>query len=81
MYDYLHYALSSGKDNEYVGEKFTSVWYDRNLKIFTNILRQIDIKKDKTIVILFGAGHTAVLRQFFENHPLFEIVELDKVLK
>ena len=81
LYDYLHYALSSGEGDEYVGEKFTSAWYDRNLKIFTNILRQIDIKKDKTIVILFGAGHTAVLRQFFENHPLFEIIELDKILK
>ena len=81
MYDYLHYALSYGVGNDYLGENLTSVWYDRNLKIFTNILRQIDIKKDKTIVVLFGAAHTAVLRQFFENHPMFEIVELENVFK
>lgn len=81
MYDYLHYALSYGTGKNYVGENLTKVWYDRNLKIFTNILRSIDIKKDKTIFVLFGSAHTAVLRQFFENHPMFEIIELETFLK
>jgi hypothetical protein len=81
MFDYIHYALGDGEDNNYVGEDFTSVWYDRNLKIFTNILRSIDPKKDKTIVILMGASHTTMFRQFFENHPMFEIVELDTIFK
>ncbi len=81
MYDYLHYALAYGEDNDFTGENFTSVLYDRNLKIFTNILRNIDLKTDKTIVVLMGASHTAFLRQFFENHPYFEIVELETVFK
>lgn len=81
MYDYLHYALAYGEDNDYTGENLTSVLYDRNLKIFTNILRNIDLQTDKSIVVLFGASHTAFLRQFFENHPYFEIVELETVFK
>ena len=81
LYDYLHYALAYGTDEDYTGENFTAVYYDRNLKIFTNILRNIDLKTDKTIVVLFGASHTAFLRQFFENHPYFEIVELETVFK
>jgi hypothetical protein len=81
MYDYLHYGLWYGKGEDYTGENFTAVHYDRNLKIFTNILRQINPKTDKTIVVLFGSSHTTMLRQFFENHPMFEIIELENVFK
>ena len=81
MYDYLHYGLWYGEGADYTGENVTAVHYDRNLKIFTNILRQINPKTDKTIVVLFGSSHTTMLRQFFESHPMFEIVELENVLK
>jgi Family of unknown function (DUF5694) len=79
MFDYIHYALGYGKDTSYVGESFTLSWYDRNLKIFTNIIRNIDLKTDKIIVVLYGSSHTALIRHFFEDHPYFEIVELNKV--
>lgn len=81
MYDYLHYALGYGVNEDYTGVAFASSFYDRNLKIFTNILRNIDLKTDKTIVVLFGASHTTFLRQYFENHPYFEIIELETVFK
>ncbi|MFC4262653.1 DUF5694 domain-containing protein [Ferruginibacter yonginensis] len=79
MFDYIHYALSYGVDKDYIGEAFALSWYDRNLKIFTNILRNIDIKKDKVIVVLFGSSHTALIRHFFEDHPYFEIIELNQI--
>jgi hypothetical protein len=81
MFDYIHYALGYGKDNDYVGETFALSWYDRNLKIFTNIIRNIDIKNDKVIVVLYGSSHTSLIRHFFEDHPYFEIVELNQVFK
>lgn len=81
LFDYLHYALSYGIDKEYVGTNLTTSYYDRNLKIFTTILRNIDLKTDHTVVVLFGSSHTAILRQFFENHPYFEIIELENILK
>lgn len=81
QFDYLHYALSYGQGTDFTGEAFTLSWYDRNLKIFTNILRNLDVSMDKEIVVLYGSSHTALLRQFFSNHPSFEIVELEQVLK
>jgi hypothetical protein len=81
MFDYLHYALGYGENSDYLGVDLTKAWYERNLKIFTNILRQIDTKNDKVVVVFMGAAHTAMLRQFFQNHPMFEIVELENVLK
>ncbi len=81
LYDYLHYALAYGEGTDYTGENLTAVYYDRNLKIFTNILRQLDPKTDRTIVVLFGSSHTAMLRQFFESHPMFEIVELENIFE
>jgi hypothetical protein len=81
LFDYIHYGLSYGTNDDYTGVKFATSYYDRNLKIFTNILRNIDLKTDTTVVALFGASHTAIMRQFFENHPYFEIVELETILK
>lgn len=80
MYDYLHQPMSLKYFSKSEGIKYTSLWYERNLNIFNNILLNLS-NKDKTIIVLFGGAHTAVLRQYFENHPSFEIVELDKVLK
>jgi hypothetical protein len=80
QYDFLHYSLSYGYGDNFTGEYFTLSWYDRNLKIFNNILRGLDPDTDKKIVVLYGSSHTALLRQFFENHPAFEIVEVDSVL-
>lgn len=81
QYDYLHYAMAYGEKEDFTGEQFTLSFYDRNLKIYNNILRNIDIKNDKVILVLFGAAHTNILRQFFENHPYFEIVELETIFK
>ncbi len=79
QFDYTHYSLSYGKDSDFVGAEFTASWYDRNIKIFTNILRNINMKHDKTILVLFGASHTNTIRSFFELHPLFKIEEIDEL--
>lgn len=80
MYDYLQQPMTFKYFSNPAGIKYTSLWYERNLNIFNNILLNLS-NKDRTIIILFGGAHTAVLRQYFENHPSFEIVELDNVLK
>lgn len=79
--DFLHYALMYTEKSDFTGVDFTVSWYNRNLRIFTNILHHLDPATDKAIVVLYGSSHTAVLRQFFENHARFEIVELDPLLK
>ena len=79
LYDYLHYAMSYVEQDDYTGPEFTGIWYDRNLKIFSNILNNLT-PEDKTIFVLFGASHTDVLEQFFRSNPHFRILEVQQVL-
>ena len=52
-----------GKEKNYEGADLTRDWYERNLKIFANILHITDSQKDR-ILVLIGAGHLKLLRQF-----------------
>ena len=79
--DYLHWALASTDKSNYAGTDFTVSWYNRNLIMFTNILRNIDPAKDKAIVVLLGASHTATIRPFFIDHDKFELIELGNLFK
>ncbi|MFW5904785.1 MAG: DUF5694 domain-containing protein [bacterium] len=57
--------------------------YKRNLRIFANILNELadgsEVATDR-IVVMFGAGHTWTLRQFFRDHPDFQVVPVAAVL-
>lgn len=56
-------------------------WYNRNLRIFNNILRTKPASSDR-IIVLFGNGHIPILKHCFESSPEFELVTLkDLVLK
>jgi len=79
MYDYLHYALMYGKGSDYTGVEFATSWYNRNLKVMTNILRELK-PSDKYILVIMGSGHTSLLHELFADHPMFEIVEVSSIL-
>ncbi len=81
MADFLHWALASTDKSNFAGTDFTTHWYNRNLIMFTNILRNIDPAKDKAIVVLLGSSHTATIRPFFIDHDKFEVVELGQLFK
>lgn len=55
-----------GKDKEYPGVGLLADWYERNLKIFSNIER-ITESKDDRILIIIGGGHVKLLQQFIED--------------
>lgn len=55
-------------------------WYNRNLRIFNNILRTRPGADDR-IMVLFGNGHMPILKHCFESSPEFEVVELKSLLK
>lgn len=78
--DFFVYPPSYGYDNDYTGVAMITSWYERNAKIFTNILRQGNLK-DKLYIVLFGSTHMLPLRHYFQNSPYFEVVELPSVLK
>jgi hypothetical protein len=67
-----------GRDSFYPGTDQLAVWYERNLRIFTNILR-IAQPGDRILVIM-GQSHAPILQRFLRDHPAFEVVEAHSVL-
>lgn len=80
-YDYSHWFLGANAGDDYAGVDGTISWYERNLKIFVNVMRNVDLDHDQRYILLYGAAHIPQLKHFFSNHPLFEVVELDTVLR
>ena len=55
-----------GVGDQYAGADLLRDWYERNLKIFANILRLME-QSDERILVLIGAGHAALLGQFLRD--------------
>jgi len=61
-------ALRVGADTSYPGATVTARWYERNLKIASNILRLIESPDDRVLVIV-GAAHGPILRELLARVP------------
>jgi hypothetical protein len=72
--------LPIGKGDKYPGATLVSRWYDRNLKIAANIARMAD-EKPQRILVIIGAGHAKLLRQFLSDIPGFHVVDCEAFLK
>jgi hypothetical protein len=72
--------LAIGKSDKYPGANLVSRWYDRNLRIATNILRLAE-EKPQRILVIIGAGHAPLVRQFLGETPGFTIVDCEVFLK
>ena len=55
-------------------------WYNRNLRIFNNIMKTNPTAKDR-ILVIFGRGHIPLLQHSFEASPEFELVSFHKFAK
>jgi len=77
---YLEVANRTGKPDDFTGPSLVANWYKRNLYMYSLVQKLTDSKDDK-IMVLLGAGHAAMLKEFIENDPTFELVELSTVLK
>lgn len=72
--------LRIGKNDKYVGADLVAAWYERNLKIATNVIRIADAPDDR-ILILIGAGHAPLIRQILSQTPGFRVREAAEFLK
>jgi Family of unknown function (DUF5694) len=76
-----HYLVSGFAKESASGADILSMWwYNRNLRIFNNILRTKPTASDR-IVVLFGNGHTPIMKHCFYSSPEFELVELKTLVK
>ncbi len=63
-----------------VGAELTAEWYRRNIKIYANILSQIE-EGDERIMIYYGQAHITIIKQLFEDNPDYEVVDVLEYLK
>ena len=69
---------SVGAGDTYVGAELLAKWYARNIRIFSE-LQRIAQPGDRVLVI-FGAGHAAILRELIASDPRLELVETNQYL-
>ena len=65
--------------DKYVGADVLASWYQRNFRIFANLVRVIETPEDRLLVI-FGSGHLATLRDLVRSSPDLEFVEAGEYL-
>lgn len=63
-------------DDDQGPDALSMFWLNRNLRIFRNIQKNISKEKER-ILIIFGAGHIAILKWLFECSPAFELVKFN----
>ncbi|WP_245745093.1 DUF5694 domain-containing protein [Hymenobacter actinosclerus] len=68
-------------DTEYIGAHFITLFYNRNLKIYSNILRAQRQTQARRVMMLFGLAHVGVLEELLAVNPDYELVHAAKYLK
>ncbi|WP_054558977.1 DUF5694 domain-containing protein [Croceitalea dokdonensis] len=56
-------------------DKLSIWWYNRNIRIFSKMLGRTQSTEDR-ILVIFGNGHAAILRQLFEASPSIPICRI-----
>jgi hypothetical protein len=69
-----------GVENEFNGADQAAIFYQRNMRIYSN-LNRIKMTKNDRVLILMGSAHTAMLREFIKRSPKFEMVNTLEYLK
>ena len=85
---YLDFAITinadmlthAGSKNGFEGADEAAKFYQRNLRMYSN-LNRIDLNKNDRVFILMGAAHTAFFRDFISRSPKYEMVNTLEFLK
>jgi len=75
--DILTYA---GTENGFEGADEAAKYYQRNLRIYSN-LNRLKLNNNDKIFILSGGSHTAFLREFMERDEKYEMINTFDYLK
>lgn len=77
---YLVGAFKAGDGTEYPGADHLSAWwYNRNLRIFANLLQLAREPEDRVLFIV-GAGHVPIIHHAAQSAPDVELIEVADVL-
>ncbi|UOG75128.1 DUF5694 domain-containing protein [Hymenobacter tibetensis] len=78
---YLLTGARVGGGTNYVGADLAGEFYKRNMRIYTNMLRAVDFQKDRSIILIIGAGHVSFLKEQLLHNSLLEVQEVLPLLK
>ncbi|GEQ86756.1 hypothetical protein ULMS_22640 [Patiriisocius marinistellae] len=79
QYGYGSYLDGWFKNENNQGADYLTIWwYNRNARIFRNIIGITESAKDR-IMVLMGNGHAAILRQLIEASPEYDFVEFNSL--
>lgn len=77
---YLSLANQGGEKGNFVGAYLTSEWYRRNLYMYSIIQKEIENNDDR-IMILAGASHIGMFKDFIDYNPEWKTIELEEIMK
>jgi len=78
---YLVGTILDGDVGDYLGaDGFVSSWYNRNLRIYSNVVRLMR-SPDERVLVIFGAGHMPILHELFKATPVATLADLEAVLR
>jgi Family of unknown function (DUF5694) len=68
-----------GDPSDYAGPDLLAAWYQRNIRIYHNIVKLIDSTDDR-ILVIYGAGHLGWLRQDVVNDTTVKLRNLEELI-
>lgn len=69
-----------GTGDSFIGADVLTSWYQRNFRIFSNLVRAIE-PSDTRVLVIFGQGHAPYLRDAVKSSPDMELIEPNQYLK
>lgn len=76
---YLSIANQGGNKDNFVGTYLASEWYRRNLYMYSIIQKTVE-SNDKRIMILAGASHIGMFKDFIDKNPEWKTTELKEIM-
>ncbi|RZK22171.1 MAG: hypothetical protein EOO56_09495 [Hymenobacter sp.] len=75
-------TLDAGKvDTAYIGAHYIALFYIRNLKIYSNILRAQQRTQARHVLVMMGQTHVGVLQELLAANPAYHVVPAATYLK
>jgi len=68
-------------DTAYIGAHYITLFYNRNLKIYSNILRAQQRTQPRRVLVIMGQNHVGVLEELFAANPDYRVVHSATYLK
>jgi len=79
---YLEFVKELWGGDYLSGTEMLSLWYERNLRIFQNLIRISDFdNEEERILIVMGQGHAKLLRDFIQDADYYEFVDVTDFIK